>query len=153
MKHFEVKKWVRSQTALKETVTFNKLLQHAKQHEVTIKDFHRHKSNGGVTTSTTINEIRTFTRKGQGSRARARTRSKGKVCGKCGTSHPPKECPAWGKNVINVEIRTTSVPNVDPNSQEEGTDDPIAHPEDVRAKTNASSPGQEVTRQPKAHTA
>ena len=57
------------------------------------------------------------------------------------------------KNVINVEIRTTSVPSVDPNSQEEGTDDPAAHPEDVRAKTNASSPGQEVTRQPKVHTA
>ena len=39
MKHFEVKKWVRSQTALNKTVTFNKLLQHAKQHEATIKDF------------------------------------------------------------------------------------------------------------------
>ena len=47
--------------------------------------------------STTINKIRTFTRKGQGSRARARTRSKGKICGKCGTSHPPRECLAWGK--------------------------------------------------------
>ena len=47
--------------------------------------------------STMINEIRTFTRKGQGSWARARTWSKGKVCGKCGTSHPPRECPAWGK--------------------------------------------------------
>ena len=100
-KHFEVKKWVRSQTALKETVTFDKLLQHAKQHEVTIKDFHRHKSNGGVATSTTINEIRTFTRKGQGSQARARTRSKGKICGKCGTSHPPRECPVWGKKCHN----------------------------------------------------
>ena len=39
MKHFEVKKWVRSQTALNKTVTFDKLLQHAKQHEATIKDF------------------------------------------------------------------------------------------------------------------
>ena len=39
MKHFEVKKWVRSQTALNETVTFDKLLQHAKQHEATVKDF------------------------------------------------------------------------------------------------------------------
>ena len=97
MKHFKVKKWVRSQTALKETVTFNKLLQHAKQHEATVKDFHQHKSKGGVATSTTINEIRTFTRKGRGSRARARTRSKGKICGKCGISHPPRECPAWGK--------------------------------------------------------
>ena len=92
-KHFEVKKWVRSQTALNKTVTFDKLLQHAKQHEATIKDF-RHKSNRGVATSTTINEIRTFKqRKGQGQRAR----SKGKICGKCGTSHPPRECPVWGK--------------------------------------------------------
>ena len=39
MKHFEVKKWVRTQTALNETVTFDKLLQHAKQHEATVKDF------------------------------------------------------------------------------------------------------------------
>ena len=38
-KHFEVKKWVRTQTAQNETVTFNKLLLHAKQHEATIKDF------------------------------------------------------------------------------------------------------------------
>ena len=38
-KHFKVKKWVRSQTALNKTVTFNKLLQCAKQHEATIKDF------------------------------------------------------------------------------------------------------------------
>ena len=38
-KHFKVKKWVRSQTALNETVTFDKLLQHAKQHEATVKNF------------------------------------------------------------------------------------------------------------------
>ena len=38
-KHFKVKNWVRSQTALNETVTFDKLLHHAKQHEATIKDF------------------------------------------------------------------------------------------------------------------
>ena len=30
-------------------------------------------------------------------KARAHTRSKGKVCGKCGTSHPLRECPAYGK--------------------------------------------------------
>ena len=93
-KHFEVKKWVRSQTALNETVTFDKLLQHAKQHEATIKDFQQHKSNGGVAMATTINEIRTFKqRKSQGQRAK----SKGKICGKCRTSHPPRECPAWDK--------------------------------------------------------
>ena len=94
-KHFEVKKWVRSQTAQKETVTFDKLLQHAKQHKATIKDFHQHKSNRGVAMATTIDEIRTFKhRKGQGHRAKG---NQGKICGKCGMFHPPRECPVWGK--------------------------------------------------------
>ena len=95
-------------------------------------------------TSTTINEIRTFTRKGQGSWARARVRVRYVVS----VEHliHPESAQHGAKNVINVEIKTTSAPNVGPNSQEEGTDDPAAHPEDVRAKTNASSPGQEVTR-------
>ena len=45
--------------------------------------------------ATTINKIRTFKqRKGQGQRAKG---NQGKICGKCGTSHPPRECPAWGK--------------------------------------------------------
>ena len=33
-------------------------------------------------------------RKGQGQRAKG---NQGKICGKCGMSHPPRECPAWGK--------------------------------------------------------
>ena len=57
------------------------------------------------------------------------------------------------KSVISVEIRIILVLNVGPDSQEEGTDDPAAHPEDVRAKANISSPGQEATRQPKVHIA
>ena len=94
-KHFEVKKWVRSQTAQNETVTFDKLLKHAKQHKVTIKDLHWQKPSGGVAMATTIDEIRTFKhRKGQGQRAKC---NQGKICGKCGMSHPPRECPAWGK--------------------------------------------------------
>ena len=94
-KHFKVKKWVRMQTAQNEAVTFDKLLLHAKQHEATVQDFNRHKSNKGVATATTIDEIRTFKhRKGEGQRAKG---SQGKTCGKCGTSHPPRECPAWGK--------------------------------------------------------
>ena len=45
--------------------------------------------------ATTINEIRTFKqRKGQGQRAKG---NQGKICGKDGMSHPPRECPAWGK--------------------------------------------------------
>ena len=45
--------------------------------------------------ATTIDKIRTFKhRKGQGQRTKG---SHGKICGKCGTSHLPRECPAWGK--------------------------------------------------------
>ena len=45
--------------------------------------------------ATTIDQIRTLKhRKGQGQRAKG---SQGKTCSKCGTSYPPRECPAWGK--------------------------------------------------------
>ena len=45
--------------------------------------------------ATTIDEIRTFKhRKGQGHRAKG---NQGKICSKCGVSHLPRECPAWGK--------------------------------------------------------
>ena len=99
VKHFEVKKWVRFANSSKRKQSLsNKLLQHAKQHEATIKDFHQHKSNGG---SCNIYhnqwDQNLLQEKARGSWARSRTGSKGKICGKCGTSHPPRECPAWGK--------------------------------------------------------
>ena len=50
------------------------------------------------------------------------------------------------KSVTNVEIRIILVLNVDPSSWEEGTDDPTAYPEAIRAKANISSPGLEATR-------
>ena len=50
------------------------------------------------------------------------------------------------KSVTNVEIRIILALNVGPSGQEERIEDPIAHPEDVRAKVNASSPGLEATR-------
>ena len=65
------------------TVTFNKLLQYAKEHEATVRDFNHHKSNGGVAMATTIDEIRTFKfRKGNGQRAKGGPR---KTCSKCST--------------------------------------------------------------------
>ena len=36
------------------------LLQYAKEHEITVKDFSHHKSNGGITQLTTINAIESF---------------------------------------------------------------------------------------------
>ena len=71
------------------------ILQHAKEHDATIKDLNQHKSNGGVVITTTIDEIKTFKfRKGNAYRAKG---DPGKTCGKCGTSHLPRECPVWGK--------------------------------------------------------
>ena len=49
------------------------------------------------------------------------------------------------KSVTNVVIKITLVLNAGPSSQEEGIEDPEAHPEDARAKVSASSPGLEAT--------
>ena len=66
-KHFEVKKWVRSQKR-REDVTYTALLQYAKQHEMTVKDFKRHKSNRGTAQLTTVDAIESFKRGKKGSR-------------------------------------------------------------------------------------
>ena len=50
------------------------------------------------------------------------------------------------KSVTNVAIKITLVLNVGPSSQEEGTGNPAAHPEDARAKVSHISPGLEATR-------
>ena len=93
-KHFKVKKCIRSKKKWEE-VTYKAPLQYAKEHKTMVKDFNRHKSNGGVATAATIDEIKTFKfRKGNGHRAKG---GLGKTCSKCSTSHSPRECPAWGK--------------------------------------------------------
>ena len=72
----------------REDVTYEALLQHTKEHEMTVKDFNRHKSNGGTVIASTVNEIRTFKYKkgntGNSHRARG---SSGKACSKCSTLH------------------------------------------------------------------
>ena len=112
MKHFKVKKWVRSQTAQKETVTFEKLLLHAKQHKATTKDFHQHKSNGGSCNGN-------HHRQDQDLQAQERSRPQGQGVTRVryvvsvGMSHPPRECPVWGKkchkcgnkNYFNTQCR------------------------------------------------
>ena len=50
------------------------------------------------------------------------------------------------KSVTNVELRIILVLNAGPSSWEEGTDNPAAHPEVIRAKVNISSPGLDATR-------
>ena len=69
MKHYKVKKWVRSKKR-REDVTYQALLQHAKEHEKTVKDFNWHKSNGGIAAATVVDEINSLKYgKGNGNRA------------------------------------------------------------------------------------
>ena len=57
------------------------------------------------------------------------------------------------RNVTSVAIKTISVHNVGLSSQELGTENTIAHPEDIRAKVSHIIPGLEASRQPKVSTA
>ena len=50
------------------------------------------------------------------------------------------------RNVTSVAIKIISVHIVGLNSQELGTESPIAHPEDVRAKVSHIVPGLEASR-------
>ena len=81
-KHFEVKKWVRLKKR-REDVTYHALLQHAKEHDMMVKYFKWHKSNGGIGTATVIDEISSFKyRKANGHRANFKG-IQGKTCSKC----------------------------------------------------------------------
>ena len=80
------------------------LLQYAKEHEMTVKDFNHHKSNRGITQLMTINAIESFkcSKKGSrnGSSNRASSLHRGntnKMCSKCNMTHAYKECLAFGK--------------------------------------------------------
>ena len=102
-KHFEVKKWVWSKKRW-DDVTYQALLQYAKEHEMTVKDFKRHKLNGGVTQLMTVNAIKTFKWNGKkGTKTSGSYRTSGqstrdsKTCSKCNTMHQFKDCPAFGK--------------------------------------------------------
>ena len=102
-KHFEVKKWVRSKTR-REDVTYQALLQYAKEHEMMVKDFNRHKLNGGIAQLTTVDAIKTFKQNGKKStktssshRMSGQSTRDSKMCSKCNTTHQFKDCLAFGK--------------------------------------------------------
>ena len=88
---------------------YTALLQYAKEHEMTVKDFNRHKSNGATAQPTTIDAIESFKRGKKGSRNghsneatslhRGSTDkcSTNKMCSKCSTIHAYRDCPAFGK--------------------------------------------------------
>ena len=101
-KHFEVKKWVGSKKK-REDVTYQALLQYAKEHEMMVKDFNHHKSNGGIVQPTTVDAIKTFKHGKKGTRNSISHRASGshnkesKTCSKCNTVHSYKDCPVFGK--------------------------------------------------------
>ena len=139
-KHFEVKKWVRLKKK-REDITYKALLQHTKEHEATVKDFNRHKSNGGTVIATSVDEIRTFKqKKGNGYRAKS---SSGRSCGKCSTLHLLRECPAFGKKCHKCGLKIISVAVV---GQRTGTKEMATvedHPE-LKAQRDITDPKAEA---------
>ena len=96
-------------------MTYQALLQYAKEHEMTVKDFNCHKLNGGITQPMTIGMIKTFKgngKKGTKTSGSHRTSSQNtrdsKTCSKCNTTHQFKDCPVFGKGAINVVSRIIS---------------------------------------------
>ena len=93
-------------------MTYQALLQYAKEHEMTVKDFNCHKLNGGIAQLTKVDVIKTFKCNGKkGTKTSGSHRVSGqstrdsKICSKCNTTHQFKDCPSFGKNAINVVLR------------------------------------------------
>ena len=84
-------------------MTYQSLLQYAKEHEMMVKDFNHHKSNGGIAQPTTVDAIKTFKCGKKGIKSSGSHRASGqstrdsKTCSKCNTTHQFKDCPAFGK--------------------------------------------------------
>ena len=73
------------------------------EHEMKMKDFNWHKSNGEIASAMTVDEINLFKyKKGNGHRAYFKG-AQGKTCSKCSMSHLLRECPAWGKKCHKCE--------------------------------------------------
>ena len=70
----------------------------------------------GIATATVVDKISSFKyKKGNGYQAKG---GPGKTWSKCSTSHPLRECPAWGKNVSSVETEIILVCVVGPDTEE-----------------------------------
>ena len=84
-----------------------------------VKDFNCHQLNGGIAQPTTIDAIKSFKRGKKGIKSSGLHRTSGqstrdsKLCSKCNTTHQFKDCPAFGKNAINVVLRIISVHALD----------------------------------------
>ena len=99
--------------------TYTALLQYAKEHEMTVKDFNRHKSNGGTAQPMTIDAIESYkrhkkvSRNGHSNEASSSHRgstdkhSTDKTCSKCSMTHVYRDFPVFGKKCHKWEIKIT----------------------------------------------
>ena len=133
---------------------YESLLQHTKEHEMTVKDFNRQKSNGGTVMVTSVDEIRTFKqKKGKGYTAKS---SSGKSSSKCSTLHPLREYPAYGKKCHKCGLKTISAVVVGLSTRAREMATVEDHPElraqrditDPRAEADAPDPDQDPTVDP-----
>ena len=87
---------------------YQALIQHTKEHEMTVKDFNQNKSNGGIATATTIGEIKTS--------------SSGKAMATEPRLDKVRHVAQHGtRNVTNLEIKIILVHVVGQNRRTQGT--------------------------------
>ena len=101
-KHFEVKKWVRSNKEERghhiwsTPPTCKRTWDDSQGLQQTQVQWWNH------AIATTVDEIKTFKFKKGNTVNRPKSRS-GRVCSKCSTSHPPRDCPVFGKKCHKCE--------------------------------------------------
>ena len=99
-RHFEVKKYCKEKD--RKDITYNIILEQAKLHERVIDEYRAHKENAGdpVYTERSATKVKeeqaeiNAVRRGQ----TFGRRKEEKRCDKCGTTHRPRDCPAYGKD-------------------------------------------------------
>ena len=116
-------------------MTYQALLQYAKEHEMTVKDFNRHKSNGGITQPTTVHAIKSFKHgkkgiKPSGSQRTSRVPETANYAVSATLLINLKNVQGLAKNAINMVLRVISVHAVDLQevTDKAQTDAEVEHP-------------------------
>ena len=137
-----------------EDVTYQALLQYAKEHEMTVKDFNRHKLNGGIAQPTTVDVIKTFKHNGKkdtktssSHRTSGQSTQDSKMCRSVTLLTNLKTVQRLAENAINVVLRTISahVADLHGATDKTQTDAEVEHPHMVGALRDITDPAEAGT--------
>ena len=135
-------------------MTYQALLQYAKEHEMTVKDFNHHKSNGGIAQLTTVDAIKTFKHGKKGTKTSGSHRASGpstrdsKMCSKCNTTHRLKDCLVFGKKCHKCGFKNHFSSCCRSSRSKAQTDVEVEHQHMVGALRDVTDPAEADTPDP-----